>query len=55
MKIVYPHIIENCMGEKLIFKELQKELAASARPIISTAKNKFQNLISLCNIFIRVI
>jgi quercetin dioxygenase-like cupin family protein len=25
MTIVYPHIIENCIGEKLIFKELQKE------------------------------
>ena len=25
MKIVYPHTIENCIGEKLIFKELQKE------------------------------
>ncbi|HLA58284.1 MAG TPA: cupin domain-containing protein [Puia sp.] len=25
MKIVYPHMIENCIGEKLIFKELQKE------------------------------
>ena len=25
MKIIYPHIIENCIGEKLIFKELQKE------------------------------
>ncbi len=25
MNIVYPHIIENCIGEKLIFKELQKE------------------------------
>jgi mannose-6-phosphate isomerase-like protein (cupin superfamily) len=25
MEIAYPHIIENCIGEKLIFKELQKE------------------------------
>jgi quercetin dioxygenase-like cupin family protein len=25
MKITYPHIIENCIGEKLIFKTLQKE------------------------------
>ena len=25
MKFAYPHIIENCIGEKLIFKELQKE------------------------------
>ncbi|MEJ0083091.1 MAG: cupin domain-containing protein [Puia sp.] len=25
MKIAYPHTIENCIGEKLIFKELQKE------------------------------
>ena len=25
MKITYPHIIENCIGEKIIFKELQKE------------------------------
>ena len=25
MKIVYPHVIENCVGEKLIFRELQKE------------------------------
>jgi quercetin dioxygenase-like cupin family protein len=25
MKITYPHTIENCMGEKIIFKELQKE------------------------------
>jgi quercetin dioxygenase-like cupin family protein len=25
MKIIYPHIIENCLGEKLIFKELKKE------------------------------
>jgi Cupin domain len=25
MKIAYPHIIENCIGEKLIFKALQKE------------------------------
>jgi quercetin dioxygenase-like cupin family protein len=25
MKIIYPHVIENCIGEKLIFKELQKE------------------------------
>ncbi len=25
MKITYPHIIENCVGEKLIFRELQKE------------------------------
>lgn len=25
MKIKYPHIIENCLGEKLIFKEVQKE------------------------------
>ena len=25
MKISYPHVIENCIGEKLIFKELQKE------------------------------
>ena len=25
MKIVYPHVIENCIGEKLIFKELLKE------------------------------
>jgi quercetin dioxygenase-like cupin family protein len=25
MTIAYPHIIENCIGEKLIFKELQKE------------------------------
>jgi quercetin dioxygenase-like cupin family protein len=25
MKIVYPHVIENCLGEKLIFKELLKE------------------------------
>jgi quercetin dioxygenase-like cupin family protein len=25
MTIDYPHIIENCIGEKLIFKELQKE------------------------------
>ena len=25
MKITYPHAIENCMGEKLIFQELVKE------------------------------
>jgi len=25
MNIIYPHIIENCIGEKLVFKELQKE------------------------------
>jgi quercetin dioxygenase-like cupin family protein len=25
MKITYPHVIENCIGEKIIFKELQKE------------------------------
>ena len=25
MKITYPHIIENCIGERLIFRELQKE------------------------------
>ena len=25
MKITYPHVIENCMGEKIIFKELLKE------------------------------
>ncbi len=25
MKFAYPHVIENCIGEKLIFKELQKE------------------------------
>lgn len=25
MKITYPHIIENCIGEKLIFKEIKKE------------------------------
>src|SRR6476659_6511372 len=25
MKITYPHIIENCIGETLIFKELRKE------------------------------
>ena len=25
MKFAYPHVIENCTGEKLIFKELQKE------------------------------
>src|SRR4051812_2294335 len=25
MNITYPHIIENCIGEKLIFQELQKE------------------------------
>ncbi|MGZ8524433.1 MAG: cupin domain-containing protein [Chitinophagaceae bacterium] len=25
MKITYPHTIENCMGEKIIFKALQKE------------------------------
>jgi quercetin dioxygenase-like cupin family protein len=25
MEISYPHIIENCIGEKLIFKEIQKE------------------------------
>ena len=25
MKFAYPHIIENCIGEKLVFKELQKE------------------------------
>ena len=25
MKITYPHVIANCMGEKIIFKELQKE------------------------------
>jgi quercetin dioxygenase-like cupin family protein len=25
MKITYPHTIENCLGEKLIFHELQKE------------------------------
>ena len=25
MKITYPHIIENCLGEKLVFEELQKE------------------------------
>jgi quercetin dioxygenase-like cupin family protein len=25
MKITYPHVIENCIGEKLIFKELIKE------------------------------
>ena len=25
MKITYPHIIENCLGEKLIFHELHKE------------------------------
>lgn len=26
MKISYPHVIENCIGEKLIFKEIQKEI-----------------------------
>lgn len=25
MKITYPHIIENCLGEKIIFREVQKE------------------------------
>jgi quercetin dioxygenase-like cupin family protein len=25
MNITYPHVIENCIGEKLIFQELQKE------------------------------
>jgi quercetin dioxygenase-like cupin family protein len=25
MKVIYPHIIENCLGEKLIFKELLQE------------------------------
>jgi quercetin dioxygenase-like cupin family protein len=25
MKISYPHVIENCIGEKLIFKGIQKE------------------------------
>lgn len=25
MKITYPHTIENCLGEKIIFHELQKE------------------------------
>lgn len=25
MKLTYPHIIENCLGEKLIFRELLKE------------------------------
>lgn len=25
MKITYPHVIENCIGEKLIFQELHKE------------------------------
>ena len=25
MKIIFPHTIENCIGEKIIFKELQKE------------------------------
>jgi len=25
MKFTYPHVIENCVGEKIIFKELQKE------------------------------
>ena len=25
MKITYPHVIENCIGEKIIFKELIKE------------------------------
>lgn len=25
MNITYPHVIENCIGEKLIFRELQKE------------------------------
>lgn len=25
MNITYPHIIENCIGEKLIFKEVKKE------------------------------
>ena len=25
MNVKYPHIIENCIGEKLIFKEVQKE------------------------------
>ena len=25
MKITYPHVIENCLGEKIIFKELRKE------------------------------
>jgi len=25
MEFVYPHIIENCIGEKIIFKEIQKE------------------------------
>lgn len=25
MKITYPHTIENCIGEKLIFQEVQKE------------------------------
>ncbi len=25
MKIKYPHVIENCIGEKIIFKSLQKE------------------------------
>jgi len=27
MKITFPHIIENCIGEKLIFRELHKEPA----------------------------
>ena len=25
MKITYPHVIENCIGEKIVFKELIKE------------------------------
>jgi quercetin dioxygenase-like cupin family protein len=25
MKITYPHVIENCIGEKIVFTELQKE------------------------------
>lgn len=25
MNITYPHVIENCLGEKLIFKEVRKE------------------------------